>query len=216
MEKIRQHKVFVIVTSIITLLPMVVGIILWNRLPEMMATHFGTDSMPNDWSPRGFTVFGIPIFLLAVHIICVFATVADQRNKGINQTVFKIVGCIAPFCSVACAVGIYGHELGFTEVNSLTAIKCTLAIMIIAVGNYLPKCRQNYTIGIKLPWTLEDEDIWNRTHRLAGWLWIMCGILIIAEAFLRFGGAWLIFVVAAVMVLVPVVYSLVIFMRNED
>ncbi len=214
MEKIREHKVFVIVTSIITLLPMVVGIILWNRLPEMMATHFGTDSMPNDWSPRGFTVFGLPIFLLAVHLICVFATATDPKNKGINQTVFKIVACIAPFCSVACAVGIYGYELGFTEVNSLAAIKCTLAIMLIAVGNYLPKCRQNNTIGIKLPWTLEDEDIWNRTHRLAGWLWIICGMLIIAEAFLRFGGAWFIFVVAAVMVLVPVVYSLVIFMKS--
>lgn len=149
-----------------------------------------------------------------MHLICVFATAADPRNKGINQTVFKIVGWIAPLCSIACAIGIYGHELGFSEVNSLTAIKCTLGIMLIALGNYLPKCRQNYTIGIKLPWTLEDEDIWNRTHRFTGWLWIICGILFIIEGFLGFGGAWFPFLDMAVMFIVPVVYSLVIFMKS--
>lgn len=216
MEKIREHKLFVIATSIITLLPIVVGVVLWNRLPEQMATHFGSSGTPNDWSPRGFTVFVLPIFLLAVHLICVFATAADPKNKGINQTVFKIVGCIAPLCSIACAVGIYGYELGIEEANSLTTVKCIAGIIIVVVGNYLPKCRQNYTIGIKLPWTLEDEDIWNRTHRFTGWLWIICGVLFIIEGFLGFGGVWFPFVDMAVMFIVPIAYSLVIFMRSED
>ncbi len=113
MEIVKKHKLFIIITSIITLLPIVVGVVLWDKLPWEMATHFGSDGTPNDWSPRGFTVFGLPIFLLAVHLICVFATVSGPQSKGINSTVFKIVGLIVPVCSIICAVGIYGYELGF-------------------------------------------------------------------------------------------------------
>ena len=75
--------------------------------------------------------------------------------------------------------------------------------MFIIIGNYLPKARQNYTIGIKIPWTLANEENWNRTHRLAGYLWMICGILMILISLTRFVPAeWLL-----IMVLVPCIYS---------
>lgn len=58
-----------------------------------------------------------------------------------------------------------------------------MGVIFLVTGNYLPKCRQNYTIGIKLPWTLDDEENWNYTHRLAGKLWMIGGVLIILLGF---------------------------------
>jgi uncharacterized membrane protein len=82
-----------------------------------------------------------------------------------------------------------------------------LGLLFTIVGNYLPKSKQNYTIGIKLPWTLNSEENWNRTHRMAGRLWVLCGIAMILTSFL--GLFWLFFVVALVMVLAPAIYSYV-------
>ena len=79
--------------------------------------------------------------------------------------------------------------------------------MIIIIGNYLPKARQNYTIGIKIPWTLANEENWNRTHRLAGYLWMICGILMVLICLTQLvPSEWLIGIILF-MTLVPCVYS---------
>ena len=77
------------------------------------------------------------------------------------------------------------------------------------LGNFLPKLRQNYTIGIKLPWTLASEENWNKTHRLAGYLWVVCGLIILfgtMAGLLSKVGAVAVFMI---MLLVPSVYSFV-------
>ena len=82
------------------------------------------------------------------------------------------------------------------------------------VGNYLPKCRQNYTVGIKIPWTLHDEENWNHTHRMAGYLWIFGGLLMIANIFLKWD--WLVFAVVMVAVVVPTIYSYLYYRKHGN
>ena len=87
-------------------------------------------------------------------------------------------------------------------------------VLFIIVGNYLPKVSQSYTVGIKLPWTLDDEENWNKTHRFAGFLWVICGILMIISAFLKIRMVnTLVFL--AVMVLAPTVYSFMIYVKKQ-
>ncbi len=80
-------------------------------------------------------------------------------------------------------------------------------------GNYLPKCRQNRTVGIKLPWTLRSEANWNKTHRAAGFVWIAGGLMLIAGAFLPV--PWLEPAVAALLVLFPLLYSFALHKRGS-
>ena len=80
-----------------------------------------------------------------------------------------------------------------------------MGLLFAVIGNYMPKCKQNYTIGIKIPWTLNNEENWNKTHRFAGWLWTAGGIIMMLTGF--FGGFWIFFVVMLLMVLAPVLYS---------
>ena len=78
-----------------------------------------------------------------------------------------------------------------------------IGVLFMIIGNYLPKCKQNYTMGIKLPWTLDDEENWNRTHRFAGFLWVAGGVVIAINAFLKW--EWLFLVVVFAMVLIPTI-----------
>jgi len=80
-----------------------------------------------------------------------------------------------------------------------------MGVLFVIIGNYLPKCKQNYTIGIKIPWTLNNEENWNKTHRFAGWLWTACGLLVILTGFI--GGFWLFMIVTLLMVFAPIIYS---------
>ncbi len=84
-------------------------------------------------------------------------------------------------------------------------IPMLIGLLFVAIGNYLPKCQQNYTIGIKIPWTLSSEENWNRTHRLAGWVMVIGGIVFMVAGF--FGVFWLVLPAAVTIVLVPIVYS---------
>ncbi len=98
------------------------------------------------------------------------------------------------------------------EINVGSVISIPIALMFVAAGNYLPKCKQNYTMGIKLPWTLADEDNWNRTHRLAGYVWTAGGILMLIMGFFHL--AYLFFLVFMAMVLIPSVYSYLIYRKK--
>ena len=91
-------------------------------------------------------------------------------------------------------------------------------VLLIICGNYLPKCRQNYTIGIKLPWTLHDANNWNKTHRMAGYLWIFCGVLLIVRAFLSVDMLLYDISITAFiflpLIVLPVIYSYILYKRS--
>ena len=180
---LKANKKFFIVTCIITVLPILVGLLLWNQLPERMATHFGTDGTPNGYSSKLVAVIGIYLFCLAVHVFCALVTSVDPKRKNISPKVYRLILCICPLVSLFAGFCVYGNTLGYKGVNNAIPVNTLMAVILIVIGNYLPKCRQNYTIGIKLPWTLADEDNWNYTHRMAGKWWIAGGVLSFMAAF---------------------------------
>ena len=214
MEKFKEYKKTIIITSIITLLPIVIGLILWNKLPDEVATHFGSNGEPNGWSSKFFAVIGFPVFLVFVHFLGFVATVADPKKNKIGDKIFKLVLWICPAVSWFGAFSIYGYELNL-GINVEAIAFLLLGVIFIVVGNYLPKCRQNYTVGIKLPWTLHDEENWNRTHRLAGWIWVIGGAIIILMSLIDFGGIFPMMLVLGIMVLVPVFYSFGYYVKHK-
>lgn len=210
---IKKHMKTIIITSIITLAPMLVGIILWDKLPAEIPTHFGINNTPDGYSSKAFAVFGLPLFMLAMHIICILATKVDPKMKGINDKVFTLVLYIIPAVSLLICAMIYPVALGKEMRIGLFAI-LFMGLLFTVTGNYLPKCKPSYTVGIKLPWTLDDSENWTKTHALAGKLWVAGGLIIIATAF--FENPLIFFAVVLVMVLVPTVYSYLLFKNKKD
>lgn len=209
----RNRRLFFL-TAVIAVSPMIIGLLLWNQLPDTIATHFDFQGTPNGWSSKGFAVFGLPLFLLGIHVLCAVVTAADPRRQNIHDKLYRLVLWICPLISLLACCSVYLYALG-THVDVTTISGCLIGVLFIIIGNYLPKCRQNYTIGIKLPWTLASEDNWNHTHRLAGWLWIAGGVILLLGILFGFLRSWILLPIVLVMVLIPTVYSYFYYRKYE-
>jgi uncharacterized membrane protein len=203
---LKDNKKTLIITSILTILPILIGVYFWNRLPDVMATHFGANNEANGFTSKAFAVFGLPLLLLAAEWFGALVTSHDPKKQNISPKMFAFVLWIVPVVSLLGAATIYPYNLGY-QIDITFIAELLLGVIFIVVGNYLPKARQNYTIGIKIPWTLANEENWNRTHRLAGYLWVIGGILMVIAALTGIAKThWMIAVFFA-LAIVPFVYS---------
>lgn len=208
---IRKHWKMLALTSVIILLPALAGVILWNRLPDRMPTHWNASGEIDSWSSKPFAVFGLPLILLAAQWLCLLGTAADPKKENHSDKVLQLVIWIIPVLSVVLHVLTYAAALGH-GVRMEMIMPVLVGLLLVIMGNYLPKCKQNYTIGIKIPWTLNSEENWNRTHRMAGRLWVVCGLVCMLTGF--FGGFWIFLGLVLVMVLVPFLYSWLLFRKG--
>ena len=208
---IKKNWKQLLITSIIILLPILAGLILWEQLPEKIPTHWNVNGEIDGWSSKPFAVLGLPAIMLAAQWLCVLGTAADPKKAAHPQKVLQLVFWIFPVISILMFTLTYIAALG-GQVRVEVIMPIFMGLVLAIVGNYLPKCKQNYTIGIKIPWTLNNEENWNKTHRFAGWLWTAGGIVIMLTGF--FGGFWIFFVVMLLMVLAPVLYSYILHRRG--
>lgn len=208
---LKKHLKTLIITSILTLSPIIFGVAKWNVLPDEIATHFGANGSPDGWSSKAFVVFGMPFIMLGAQLLCFFGTRLDPKKQNISDTVMKLVLWIIPCLTVLVTSLSYSHAFG-KAINTGFAIMMFMGIIFILIGNYLPKCKQSYTMGIKLPWTLNSEENWNRTHRLAGKLWVGAGALMMLTAY--FSNIFMMLTIVFLMVIAPTVYSFVLYKKG--
>lgn len=208
-EMWREHRMLLVLTSAIILLQMLVGVLLWDRLPDPMATHFDFQNEPDGWSSKAFAVFGMPLVLLGLHLMCLtLSCMSNIQMQNVSSKVKSLMLLIVPATSLLTMVLNYGYALD--AVFSVDRIIFVfVGAILAAVGNYLPKLRRNCTTGIKLPWTLADEEIWNRTHRFAAPVWVVGGLMLIVCGLIGAGPALPVAAIAAVIGL-PTVYAMVI------
>lgn len=210
---LKENKKTLILASIITILPIFVGLYFWNKLPEQMGTHFGVNGEVDGYSNKTFAVFGTPLLLLAVEWFCAFVTANDPKKQNISPKLFKLVLYIIPIVSMFIALFLYSYNLGF-NINITNAAAIFVGLIFIIVGNILPKAKHNYTVGIRIPWTLANEENWNRTHHLAGYLWVIGGIITILLSFIDATKIISIVLVPIIIGIVPCIYSYILHVKN--
>ena len=209
---IKKNLPKLIITSLITLIPIVIGLILWDKLPDQVPMHWNAQGEVDGYGTKFQAVFLMPLVLVAFHWICVLGTSLDPKKQNINDKIFTLVLWIIPVISLLCNSMVFATALGH-KVSVEIIMPLFMGVLFVVIGNYLPKCKQSYTVGIKLPWTLDNEENWNKTHRLAGFLWVIGGVIIMATAFL--GAFWLFFIVLIPMVVIPFVYSYLLYKKNK-
>lgn len=143
---------------------------------------------------------------LAGHLSCILFTTKDPGNRAQSPKVFDLLMWIFPVISVVMAIVMKTVDAGMDIQPAL--VISLLGLMALAVGNYLPKTRRNSTIGIKIKWTLENDENWNATHRFGGKVWTAAGVGLLIAAFLPERIAMVIvLVLIAAMVVLPTLYS---------
>lgn len=212
---LKNNKLKIIISSIVILLPILLGLFLWNELPAEMPVHWGADGNADGFASKTFAVFFFPCLLLLIHLTCIIATSLDPKNKNQNNKVFSLIFWIVPVVSLLCSGMMYSFSLGKTfDVTNYVLIISGVSFFII--GNYLPKCKQNYTIGIKIAWTLENENNWNATHRACGKVWVVGSLILLCSAFLpAIIFPWVMIVTLTVMVVFPLVFSYVYYKKGN-
>ena len=209
---IKKNLPKLIITSLIILIPIVIGLILWDKLPNQVPMHWNAQGEVDSYGTKFQAVFLMPLVLVAFHWICILGTSLDPKKQNINDKMVTLVLWIIPIISLLCNSMMYATALGH-KVNVEIIMPLFMGALFVVIGNYMPKCKQSYTVGIKLPWTLDNEENWNKTHRLAGFLWVISGVIIMATAFL--GAFWLFFIVLIPMVVIPFVYSYLLYKKTK-
>ena len=188
---------------------LVLGLLLYARLPSRIVTHWNAEGMPDGYSSRLSGVLSLPLMNIALYILFTFLPHIDPKKSNYGKfagsyQILKLL--IASFMSVIqAAIMAFAVGLRF----SMAALTCIcVSLVFIIVGNMMGRFRFNYFVGIKTPWTLASEEVWRKTHRMAAPLWTAGGILIFILAFFppKFTVAGIISI-AILISAVPVVYS---------
>lgn len=212
---LKEYKWKIVLSTVLTLLPMLVGLLLWNQLPDTITTHWGADGVADGFSGKAFAVFALPAMMAGLNLLCCLGTALDPKQAKQNKKAMSLVFWIMPLISVCVCTFVYSAALG-KAVDMFVLMPLLLGVMFVWIGNYLPKVKQNSTLGIKIYWTLYNEENWNKTHRLSGKISVVAGIVTMLSALLP--AKWMIAVMVAAMlaiVLVPMAYSYRIFRGHK-
>jgi uncharacterized membrane protein len=193
----------------LSFLPALITLFVYRYLPERIPMHWGISGEIDRWGSRtGVWLF--PAIIIFLALIIQLAPKIDPRKE--NYKKFDKIYHILCYTIVLVFTVIYLATLVLAfapdSFRIEMIIKLVFGILFIMLGNFMPKIKHNYFIGMRMPWTLDDEEVWNKTHRMAGWFWFLGGAAIIAGAFIHgILGAVLFFVIIALMVIVPAIYS---------
>lgn len=193
------------------------AVFLWlsPSMPPLVATHWNAQGQVNGYMTP-IAAVGTPIVLLIVlALLTVVLPVISPRRYEIKPfaAVFGLVMIAAQALVFVAALGVLLNAAGRSVHMPLVA-QLSIGMLLMVMGNYMGKLRKNFFIGIRTPWTLTSDEVWARTHRLAGWLFVLAGVGTIAVAVVG-APLWVSVTMLLAAALISCVYSLVIYRGIE-
>lgn len=210
MKKIDK---LMVLTTLICLLPIILSLILYDKLPDRIPIHWDVNGNPDNYGSKAFAAISIPLMMAGLNLLTHFALNTDPK-KANASAVLKLIGKITiPLMTLILVPITLFTGLGY-DIPIADIVPALVGLLLIVVGNYLPKSKQNYTVGIKIPWTLNNETNWNKTHRLAGYVWIIGGLLMFANSFLKILWLPVFIIIISAMIFFPLVYSYILYKKG--
>lgn len=165
---------------LLPVLPLIYFLLVWNSLPENIPVHYGIDMKPNGYQSRLSLFISMTAFLGGFYLLFRYIHLLDPKKKlKENSKVLKILRFVMAFLSTAvCMLLLIMAQQMVSARNGNALVIFTVAATFIILGNYLPVVKQNYFIGIRTPWTLQNESVWVKTHRVGGRLFVIAGVIL--------------------------------------
>lgn len=180
--RLRKSSIISIIASILILI--IFNILFYDKMPAELPTHWNFRGEVDKYSSRFDAMVLTQGVLVIMNAVLLFMLDNDPRNKKQNNFVMTISKLTLPLLMLVIYIITIMSGFG-REVKVSTILPIFIGLLIIAIGNYLPKTRRNYTMGIKLPWTLNSDENWRRTHRLGGICFIGIGLSLIISIFFK-------------------------------
>ena len=210
-----MSRKYYLVGMLLTMAVLVATVLIYPHLPSSVATHWNLHNQANGYSPKWQLFLIGPGLMTAMMLVMYLLPWLSPKNFEVDtfrstylQIMLMLVSMVAYFCVVIFWAGT-GHRL-----NVGRAVVGGICLIFTLLGNLMGKVRRNFYIGIRTPWALANERVWNATHRFAAKTVVACGLvgLVLTAAGLE---SWPVFVVLLAGWFVPVAYSLVFYKQLE-
>lgn len=216
MNKIfKQENIKLWIMFAITL---IIGLVSYSHLPDQIPTHFDVAGNPDDYSGKIF-IFMFPLVIFAMIIMAEIARNIDPKKNAYNK--FNKQYYLIFFLVSILMFGIQLYTLAVSMevkiINISVLMPFSVGLLFTIIGNAMPKFKQNFYAGIRTSWTLVDEEVWFKTHRLGGKVWFIGGILMMISSIIPDGFKTPVFFGVMVTIsLVPTVYSYIIYKKKNQ
>lgn len=198
---------------LLNLFPFILWACFFQKLPAQIATHFGPAGQPDSYAPRVVVAALMPASMLAFNVLLVRLMNRDTANRQCPPQLLRGLcwGCLAFSTYAQLATLRYALHTDDQWLRPMYS-PVLMGMLFLVVGNYLPKCAPNHTVGIRLPFTLHSRENWRRTHRLAGFLWVLAGLQCIGMGLV--GQSQNVFYVVLFMGIAPSLYSFILYLKG--
>lgn len=206
----------IVLSSLVCVLPLLVSALLYGQLPDPMPVHWNSVGEANGFVAKSIGAWGLPLLMLAIHLVVAVKTENSSANRCLSPLTSSLCFWAVPLLSVVLVPVSLLKAAGYA-LNIAAAVLSVVGVLLIAAGNYLPKNRPNSIAGYKLPWTRTDPDNWNKTHRFAGAVWVICGFVFLILSLISLGSnpAVIVILAALIALLSPAVYSYMLYARSK-
>jgi uncharacterized membrane protein len=211
---------FDLAALVVWILPAAYLVSIYSSLPQTVPVHYGLNGAVDRYGSKGEFLIG-PCILIGVSALVYFLlkflpSIDPKKQVKYGEATFqKLAFGLVIFLSALNIVIIFSTAHNGFKIDKL--IFPLIGLLFAFIGNILNSIKPNYFAGIRTPWTLENEDNWRATHRLASKIWFTGGILLaILMLFLPTPAGKIVFLsIVAIMVLIPVIYSYSYFKKHQ-
>lgn len=209
-----MNRKFILLNTMIVLFGFISSLLLYSSLPDIMAIHWNIEGNIDRYAAKYFTLFLIPLLMAALFLLLFIITKVKKTHSNIAR--FS-----EAYGYISCAILIfmaYVHVVLITanlenDFNSFKYMISGMALLFVFIGNLLPKIKTNMAMGIRTPWTLNNENVWFHTHRFAGKLVVGVSLFVFVANFVGLMPVISIGLIVSSL-LIPAVYSYIISKRH--
>lgn len=191
------------------------GLYLYPQLPDKLPSHWNIRGEVDGWTGKDFAVWFFPLLNLGLYFLFLLLPRLDPRRDNYPRFsgAYRLLRIfILLFLTLIYLLTLL-YAVGY-PIRIDLAVRLAVFTLLLIIGNYMGKFKHNYFVGVKTPWTLANEEVWRRTHRMAGPLWVGGGLAgILLSFFTQTWAAAASFAVIIILALGPIVYSYIVFQQ---
>ncbi|MBU1036550.1 SdpI family protein [Patescibacteria group bacterium] len=202
---------------LIVLISIVLGFYFYSVFPDQVPVHWNVAGEIDRWGSKFEGAWLMPLIAIGMYILFLILPIIDPRKEKYNQ--FAKIYLLFRMLILLMMLGIYLiaslNSLGH-NIRVEVWIPIVIGLSFIIIGNYMGKIKSNWFLGIRTPWTLSSETVWNKTHRLGGKLFMLMGILLIITPLLPYHNIFFVLIIPVLIIsLIPVVYSYLLYRKEK-
>lgn len=200
------------------LLSFAAGLWAYPRLPEMVPGHWNMANEVDRYLPRFWGAFGLPLLAAGIYVLMLVTPLIDPKRENYSRfgAAYRVIRWGIVLVLLIEQGVILAAGLGF-PVNVGMVVEGSISLLFILMGNQMGRIRFNYFVGIRTPWTLANEEVWRRTHRLGAWAFVLTGLVGLVATFLPAPfNAWVFFGALGTALVGTVLYSYLIYRQLEQ